>query len=310
MNVSDLSLKDLEYVLAVAEFKSFIKAAEACSVSQPALSKQIKSIETTLGLALFERNKRHVFLTPTGAAFVQQAQTVLDEAQKLVTLTQQSLSPLMGVFRLGVIASSCPYLLPYFVGALGTAYPQLQLVIKEGLTHDLVKSLKDGNLDAVIAATTFEDSMLTCSPLFFEPFYLAANRSAGYGDKKPIHIGDIDTRQLLLLEDGHCLKDQTLEICALNEHSRFSGFKATSVETLLQMTAGGLGVSVIPALALPRGNQLQNILTFSAFKNKQNGRTMALYTRTSYPHTQNIRHLATLIQAHLPASVSVCGASL
>lgn len=306
MNVSDLSLKDLQYVLAVAEYKSFIQAAEACAVSQPALSKQIKVIEATLGLVLFERNKRHVFLTATGSAFVQQAQIVLDEAQKLVYLANEGHSPLSGVFRLGVIASACPYLLPYFVSPLGEAYPKLQLLIKEGLTDGLIKALKQGHLDAVIAATTFEDAMLTCIPLFEEPFYLAANRHAGYARKKRITVLDVDTQQLLLLEDGHCLKDQTLALCAVKERNLLSGFKATSVETLLQMTAGGLGMSVIPALAIPHNSPLASTLTFSAFKETNSGRTMALYTRTSYPHPQNVRQLATLIQAHLPPIVSVC----
>lgn len=303
MNHFDLTLKDIDYVLAVAEHLSFSKAAAMCAVSQPALSKQIKSIENTLGMVLFERSKRHVLVTPDGERFIGQARTVLDEAKKLVQLANPHHQPLSGLFRLGVIASSCPYLLPQFVGGLKTAYPDLKLVVKEGLTDNLVQELKQGHLDAVIAATTFEEETLNALPLFFEPFVLAYTPQPGHRYASRIDVRDIPLNELLLLEDGHCLKDQTVEICALSDDSPLTGFKATSLETLLQMTAGGLGVSIIPALAIPKSSKLSQDLVFSEFKNKRNGRTMALYSRKSYPYPGNIQHLARFIQANLPDAV-------
>lgn len=303
MKSSDLSLKDIEYVLAIAELGSFSRAAEACSVSQPALSKQIKNMENALGIALFERNKRHVILTDEGKRFIAQARKVLDEAEQLIQLSTRDRSPLSGPFRLGVIASSGPYLLPYFVGELQNAYPDLRLMVKEGLTDSLILDLRQGNLDAVIAATTFEDDVLEHIPLFFEPFLLAASKKTGLKQKSRIEIKDIDTGQLLLLEDGHCLKDQTLELCSIGAESALAGFKATSLATLIQMTAGGLGISVIPILAMPQHSKLNDSLVFSNFKNAAHGRMMALYFRKSYPYKQNVVHLAGLIKQYLPDAV-------
>jgi len=301
MTIPDLTLKDLTYIAAVAEHLSFSRAAEACSVSQPALSKQIKSVEKTLGTPLFERSKRHVLLTEAGNKLIPQIRKILSEAEILSQLTLTDQKPLSGLFRLGAIASSCPYLLPYFVGALSESYPDLKLIIKEGLTDPLIEDLKQGNLDAVIAATTFEADGLHAIPLFFEPFVLAFNpHHARYSAK--VSVSNIDTTQLLLLEDGHCLKDQTLDICAIQESNSLMSFKATSLETLLQMTAGGLGISVIPKLAVPHSG-LSETLTFSEFKNKKNGRTMALFYRQGYPLFKNMVLLAQFIQSSLSKSL-------
>jgi LysR family transcriptional regulator, hydrogen peroxide-inducible genes activator len=310
VNATEISLRDLEYILAVARYSSFSQAAEACSVSQPALSKQIKSVESTLGMAIFERSKRQVLLTDVGRLIVKQAQVVMDEAEKLVRLAAQNQAPLSGHFRLGCIASSCPYLLPYFVGTLTREFPDLKLLIKEGLTVDLIQDLRQGNLDAVIAASTFEDTLLQATPLFFEPFLLAEAcqgnviSSSQGKTKSKVTIEDINPDALLLLEDGHCLKDQTLELCSLQGHSALN-FRAASLETLLQMTAGGLGVSVIPVLAKPEAAKFGNNLRFWEFSDSKLGRTMLLYSRISYALPENIRRLAQFIQARLPESVRV-----
>jgi LysR family transcriptional regulator, hydrogen peroxide-inducible genes activator len=302
INISDLTLRDLEYILAVARYSSFSQAAEACAVSQPALSKQVKSVESTLGVQLFERSKRKVLLTECGQVFVRQAQVVIDEAQKLLHVTCRERHPLSGTFRLGVIASSCPYLLPHFVGSLREAFPQLKLVIKEGLTDSLVQELKQGNLDAVIAATTFEDEALAHRPLFFEPFLLAVGNGSRVKRKVKVTIDDVNTEELLLLEDGHCLKDQTVALCSLQGHPGLN-FKATSLETLLQMTAGGLGISIIPALAAPETSKFGANIAFSGFADSEIGRVMAMYYRKTYPLTEDILALCRFIRAHLPDTV-------
>jgi LysR family hydrogen peroxide-inducible transcriptional activator len=305
MSVFDISLKDLGYVLAVAKHRSFSAAALECAVSQPALSKQIKNLEQQLKMRLFERDKRQVSLTEMGARFVQQASIVLDEAEKLVLLSTAHESPLSGRFQLGAIASACPYLLPLFVGDLKTKYPHLQLMVKEGLTDDLIRELKQGKLDAVIAATTFESDSLSAIPLFFEPFLLASRKDGSRHQGQPIDIQDIDTSRLLLLEDGHCLKAQTLALCSLKDQGAAINFKATSVETLLQMSAGGMAIAVIPALARPVGSRLSDNLVFSSFINPEHGRTMALYYRSTYPLPANVQAFATFITHHLPQSVQV-----
>ena len=308
MNTSDISLKDLTYVLAVAKYQSFSLAALECAVSQPALSKQIKHLEIQLQVKLFERSKRHVSLTAIGARFVEQANTVLDEAEKLLAFSAIHEHPLSGRFRLGAIASVCPYLLPCFVGGLKTCFPELQLMVSEGLTDDLVNALRQGKLDAVIAAPTFERAGLEEIPLFFEPFLLASRKSDPSPRKTDtadavIDIPDIDTSRLLLLEDGHCLKDQTLALCALQNQGANLNFKATSLETLLQMSAGGLGVAVIPALARPVGSRLNETLDFSRFRNPAHGRTIALYYRQTYPQRESVNALAQFIRQQLPSTV-------
>ncbi len=305
MHATEISLRDLEYILAVARYGSFSQAAEACAVSQPALSKQVKSAETTLGMAIFERSKRQVLLTDQGRLIIKQAQIVMDEAEKLLHIAGQNQAPLSGNFRLGCIASSCPYLLPHFVGKLTQkTFPTLKLLIKEGLTADLIQDLKQGNLDGVIAASTFNESVLHATPLFFEPFLLASHRPNSTMSKTKVMIQDIDPDTLLLLEDGHCLKDQTLELCSLQGHSALN-FRAASLETLLHMTAGGLGVSVIPVLAKPETAKFGKNLLFSPFLDKKLGRSMMLYSRNSYALPENIRLLARFIQTNLPESVRV-----
>lgn len=303
MNVSDLSLKDLEYVLAIARYESFSLAAQECAVSQPALSKQLKNLEAQLKVRLFERDKRHVSLTEAGKKFVEQANIVLDQAKLLILLSTAHAAPLSGPFQLGAIASVCPYLLPLFVGNLKSEFPHLQLMVKESLTDDLVRDLKQGRLDALIAATTFEEETLEAIPLFFEPFLLASRKEDAPKRGRKIDIQDIDTSKLLLLEDGHCLKDQTVALCALKEQPTAMSFKATSLETLLQMSAGGLGIAVIPALARPVGSRLNESLVFSSFNEPHNGRTMALFYRKTYPLPDNIRALAQFIVQHLPDTV-------
>lgn len=314
MQITDLTLKDLQYVLAIGRYSSFSQAAEAWSVSQPALSKQLKAIETILGVRLFERTKRQVLPTEAGKRFIEQAYRVIGEAEKLLDIAQQSQGVLSGPLNLGVIASSCPYLLPYFIGPLSQAYPQLKLIVKEGLTEHLVQELKQGQLDAIIAATTFEDDLLNHIPLFYEPFLLAVNKQYPIkASKNKVAISDIDTQKILLLEDGHCLKDQTVDICAIRDNKQSIGVKATSIETLLHMTAGGLGISVIPALAAPQNNRLSSELKIYEFqehaikgkkdKTQQNGRVMALYYRNSYPSKANMAALAKIIQQELPKQV-------
>ncbi|MBY0404587.1 MAG: LysR family transcriptional regulator [Cyanobacteria bacterium] len=303
----DLTLRDLEYLVALAHSKSFVKAAEKCHVSQPALSKQLKHIESTLNVILFERSKRHVQLTEMGEILVPQAQKILDEAHLFQQLAAGSQAPLSGPFRLGAIASSCAYLLPYFIHPLKSQYPNLKLMIEEGLTHSLIEQLKQGQLDAVIAANTVIDETLSSAPLFFEPFWLATQSSSPPPMKSPVPVSQINPDALLLLADGHCLKDQTLGICALNESDTSLNVRATSLETLLQMTSVGLGISIIPSLAIPHHTQLAKTLSFhplaTAKKKQENGRQMLLFYRKSYPLPQNITSLTRCIQEHLPNTV-------
>jgi LysR family hydrogen peroxide-inducible transcriptional activator len=306
MDLGDLSLKDLQYVLAVAEHLNFSRAAEECHVSQPALSKQIKNLEGQLGVSLFERSKRQVLLTSAGQVFCTKARRVLDEAETLLNSMSSMGQPLSGVFRLGVIASSCPYLMPYCVAALQQQFPALQLLLTEGLTEPLLEQLRQGRLDAIIAANTISLDGLEERPLYFEPFQLAVSRERYQKQPATIRLKEIDTQQLLLLEDGHCLKDQTTALCMIPQTRSAQQFKATSLETLLHMTAGGVGIAIIPALAIPHQSQLAERLVFSQFAEANSGRIMSLYSRKPYPFPANLDSLAALIRSCVPESVKPC----
>jgi len=297
----DLALRDLEYVLAVAEHLSFSRAAEACAVSQPALSRQIQQLERGFGVALFERSKRHVALTRAGSAFCEEAARLLDQAGTLIERTVATQQPLTGAFRLGAIASSGPYLLPHCLKPLQTAYPDLALFIREGLTDPLMDELRAGRLDAVIAATTVDDPMLRVTPLFFEPFVVASAREDAEARlPATLTMGMLNLDHMLLLEDGHCLKDQTLSFCTRGDTARAFRFQASSLETLLHMTASGLGFAVIPELAIPKNPDLADLIRISRFQEAGVGRTMALYARKTYPDTASLDALADVIRGAYP----------
>lgn len=297
LNPEDLSLKDLKYLLTVAEEQGFVKAADTLNVSQPALSKQIKRLEKALDLKIFERSKRQFFVTESGQEILNQAQRVLDEADQLIKLSKAYQAPFTGKFSLGIIASACAYLLPYFVAPLKQAYPQLKLSIQEGLTDQLVEELKQGKLDAIIAATTFEDTLLNHIALYFEPFVFAYKPDEQLKYPELIDAKAIDKSTLLLLDDGHCLKDQTLGICSLVDTQTDRTFRATSLETLIQMIASGVGTAILPLMSVISDSRFKTELGFSKLKNKSDGRTMALYFRKTAHAQRNMMLLSNHIQS-------------
>ena len=191
---------------------------------------------------------------------------MFDETEALIQLSSGSQAPLTGPFRLGVIATSGPYLVPHFLMPLKEAYPQLELMIEEGLTHQLVEALKLGRLDAVIAAEPVLEQSLTNAPLFFEPFLLAAQADHPLARQKNLSLNDLREYDLLLLEDGHCLRDHTLDICPARHEQKQFPYQATSLETLMHMVAGGLGCTVVPQLYQSSHPAIENLVTFRRFE--------------------------------------------
>jgi len=216
MKISSLTLRDLEYLVAVANHRHFGRAAESCHVSQPALSAQIRKVEDFLGLQLFERSNRNVVITSAGDLIARQARVVLEEAEKIAALVQAEKEPLSGSLRLGAIATLGPYLMPHLLGAIRKRFPKLELLIKEGLTDPLVGDLRTGALDAILAAPTFKRDGLRLTPLFHEPFLLAAPKGHVLESKEPLRTKDLDSRYMVLLEDGHCLRNQNIQLCPSN----------------------------------------------------------------------------------------------
>jgi LysR family transcriptional regulator, hydrogen peroxide-inducible genes activator len=261
-----MTLTELRYVVAVAEARHFGQAAERCFVSQPSLSASVKNLEEELGVKLFERGKRGVFLTEAGEQIVAQARRALEEAERVKTVARQGRDPLKGVLRLGIIHTVAPYLLPDLVGALRRAAPEMPLDVEENTTANLDRMLKAGELDAVILALPYEGPGIETAPLYEETFRVAAPASHALARKKSIAVEDLDAGELLLLPVGHCFRDQVLDACHEFSRPPEAGRQGNSLETLRSMVASGLGVTVLPATALtPRhANALVKTVEFSA----------------------------------------------
>lgn len=261
-----MTLTELKYVVAVAEARHFGQAAERCFVSQPSLSASVKNLEDELGVKLFERGKRGVFLTEAGEQIVAQARRALEEADRVKTVAKQGRDPLKGVLRLGIIHTIAPYLLPDLVAALRRAAPEMPLDVEENTTANLDRMLKAGELDAVILALPYEGPGIDTVPLYEEVFRVVAPAKHPLARRKAIAVEDLDAGELLLLPVGHCFRDQVLDACHEFSRPPEAGRQGNSLETLRSMVASGLGVTVLPATALtPRhANALVKSIEFSA----------------------------------------------
>lgn len=246
-----MNLRDLEYLVAVGEHRHFGRAAEACNVSQPTLSTQLKKLEQELGIPLIERSPRHVMLTSAGERVAERSRVMLDEAAAIRALARQVTDPEGGTLRMGLFPTLAPYLLPHVVPALHERYPNLELLLIEEKTEVVLDQLRSGRLDVGILALPVTGESLHKQSLFTEDFVLAVPA----GHPLAASEGTVDPRvlageQVLLLEEGHCLRDQALSVCRLTGASERRGFRATSLETLRQMVAAGVGITLLPELAV------------------------------------------------------------
>jgi LysR family hydrogen peroxide-inducible transcriptional activator len=302
MNISWLTLRDLQYLTAVADYRHFGKAAQACHVSQPALSAQVRKIEDVLKMQLFERSNRRVSVTPAGEAVVRQAKVVLEEAEKISALATIQ-PPLSGSLRLGAIATIGPYFIPYLLAPLRKQFPKLDLFLKEGMTDPLLDELRAGQLDAVIASDTFTEQALRVFPLFFEPFLLVVPTGHRLATKASLTARDLHADDMVLLEDGHCLRNQALDFCPASRRGHVRRFYATSLETLRHLVAVGSGYTLIPELAAQKDARLKSLLQYRRFDDKRIGRNVILATRARYGRLQDLETLAEFIRSHLPPGV-------
>jgi LysR family transcriptional regulator, hydrogen peroxide-inducible genes activator len=298
MNISSISLRDLEYVVSAGTLLHFGRAAQACHVSQPALSLQIRKIEDQLGVALFERTGRKVLLTPIGERVVAQARNVLHEATKIFEVCSSEQAPFREPFRIASIATLGPYLLPIVLGPLVKKYPAGKFLFSEGLTEPLLESLKKGETDVVLLADTFDKSQVEWIPLFFEPFYLAVAKGHELATKKPLVSKDLHSEHMVLLEDGHCLVDQALAICSRGKSRGRQPFHATSMETLRHLVASGMGYTLFPALASEGKGNLKEMIAYRPFSHPV-GRKIGLAYRKGFSRAMEAESLAKLITAHI-----------
>lgn len=243
-----MNLRDLEYLVALAETRHFGRAAARCHVSQPTLSAQVRKLEEFLGVALVERRPRQVALTPAGAAVVERARRMLQDAEDIRGLARASQDPLSGPLKVGLIPTLGPYLLPRVAPKIARALPKLSLLLHEYQTAPLVERTLSGELDLAILALPAETRGLVTRRLFEEPFLVAMPERHRLAARRQVRAADLEGEKLLLLEEGHCLRDQALEVCA-HTGTEEQAFRATSLETLRQMVASGLGLTLLPELA-------------------------------------------------------------
>lgn len=246
-------LRHLSYLVALADELHFGRAADRCNVSQSALSKGVQELEAIFGVTLAERTKRQVIVTPIGTEIVERARRILREAEDLVDLAQASGQPLSGNLRLGVIPTVGPYLLPRVMPHLRRNYPDLKLYLREDLTEALIDGLSDGRLDAAIVALPFDIGDLACEDLFEDGYALACARAHPLANMASVSGPDLATRPMMLLERGHCLQRHALSAFDPGDIHEDRSFAATSLHTLVAMVEAGLGITMLPRLAVEAG---------------------------------------------------------
>jgi len=247
--LADLKLKDLRYLVAVADTRHFGQAAARCFVSQPTLSAQLKKLEDYLGVQLIERQPRRIALTEAGAQVVARARRIIEAGDEIVALSQLQRDPLAGRLRLALLPTIGPYLLPLVAGRIRRKLPRLELLMYEYQTGPMLEHLHAGDIDVGILALPVPADGLIDRRLFDEPFVVAVPESNPLASRKSLKSADLDGETLLLLEDGHCLRDQALDVCRNSSVQEKQDFRATSLETLRQMVASGTGITLLPQLA-------------------------------------------------------------
>jgi LysR family transcriptional regulator, hydrogen peroxide-inducible genes activator len=294
-----ITLRQLRYLSALARHGHFGRAAEACSVTQPALSMQIRDLERELGVAVVERRPGEVMLTDVGREIARRGEDVLTASRDLVDFARHRSGLLQGRLTLGVIPSLAPYLLPRILPMLQTRFPELRLELRETQTRPLIDDIKSGTLDAALLALPVEESDIDSIALFEDLFLLAVPA----GDPRPptarIAIGEIDQSRLILLEDGHCLRDQALALCAgargRNTTAPGAGFGASSLATVMQMVASGYGVTLIPQIAADVERRDERV-KFLRLKNPEPGRSIGLVFRRTSPRKADFAALGEVVK--------------
>ncbi|WP_294623811.1 LysR substrate-binding domain-containing protein [uncultured Roseovarius sp.] len=292
--MDNFSLKQLRYFIALSNHGHFGRAAEACAISQPALSVQIRELEAAVGQVLFERGARQVRLTRFGEDFAIRVRDVLRSVDELSEMARVAGSGLSGSLRLGVIPTIAPYLLPRVIEALTAAYPDLDLHVRETITPRLLEELGEGRLDAAIVALPVSEPSLIEVSLFDESLLLV--RPEAERDAPVPRPETLRQMRLLLLEEGHCFRDQALSFCHLAQSREREGLDGSSLSTLVQMVGAGLGVTLIPEMAVPVETRSANV-SLARFDDPQPGRTVGMVWRKSSPLSEDLLRLSEVVGA-------------
>lgn len=296
-----MNTRDLQYLVALSQHKHFGKAADACFVSQPALSMQIRKLEESLGVKLLERNNKSVLLTDTGLAITERARSILNQIDELRDLAKSSKDPFSGELKLGIIPTLAPYLLPLIVGPLSKKFPRVSFYLHEQQTAVLLEKLKTGQLDAAFLVHPVNQQKLSSSLLFEEEFMLTVSATHKLAKRKFIKQQDLDSQDLFLLEEGHCMRDQTLALCHKMNAAESQHFRATSLETLRHMVAAGNGMTLMPKLA----QQANASVVYVPFQAPKPVRTIGLYWRVDAAKIVLLQELAQQVKKILDKHKSV-----
>lgn len=301
-----MNIRDLRYLVALAEHRHFGRAAEASHVSQPTLSTQIRKLEDELGVPLVERAPRRVMLTPIGADIAERARVILDQVDQLREAARRACDPEAGTVKLGLFPTLGPYLLPHVVPLLRRRFPKLELLLVEEKTEVILSRLREGRLDAGVLALPLHDDQLHIEPLFEEPFVLAVPEQHPLASRQRLSLQDLASESLLLLEDGHCLRDQALDVCQLAGAGEKTGFRATSLETLRQMVAANVGITLLPSLAVKPPVPHSDAMRLVPFSGRAPSRQIAMVWRRSSAMSGFLRKLAAVF-AELPQDLFSTG---
>jgi LysR family hydrogen peroxide-inducible transcriptional activator len=289
-----LTLRQMRYFDALATARHFGRAAELAHVSQPALSAQIMEMEEHLGVKLVERSRGGVFLTGKGEDVLARVRAILADVDRLEESARANSGTLEGRIRLGVIPTLAPYLVPKLIPYLRRRYAEIEIELKESLTDRLVADLSDGRLDAVVAALPIDADGIATRALFSDRFFMAVADNDRNVLMSPLTEEQVDISQLLLLEEGHCLRDQALAVCSSAGRRQLTSFGATSMATLLQMVANGMGMTLIPEIAVP-SEAARNAIRIVPFAAPEPAREIGLIWRRSNPRRRDMDALAEAI---------------
>ena len=298
------SLKQLQYLVSLSEQRNFTRAAECCFVTQSTLSAGLKELEAVLGVRLVERDRQTVLMTPVGVDVASRARAIVGATQDLVAVATEAMQPMSGPLRLGVIPTVAPFLLPSALPLLRERYPALRLALREDLTANLLSRLEDGQLDFALIALPYETGKLLVKPLFDDPLWIVGRHDDPQVRAKTDTAMPTLADRLLLLEEGHCLRDHALQACSPSSRLAPTGIEATSLLTLVQMVESGLGVALVPEMAVKSGLADSRNLVVRAIAAPAPKRTIALVAR---PSSSRLAELQALAEVFLTFKAGVRG---
>ena len=291
------TLKQMKYICAVADLKHFSKAADSCFVSQSALSTGINELEQNLDVQIFERHNKQVLITPLGEELVARARVILTQTNDLMAIAQQSAEGFIRQLHIGVIPTIAPFMLPPLLSALKKHHPQTDVLIREDLSHNLMEMLNKGEIDVALMALPFATQDFITHELFDDPLLLALPKSHALAKKAKVSLNDLKDLPMLILEDGHCLRNHSLNACSFSINDLDVPYQASSLHTLMKMVSNGIGGTLLPKMAIESDLVKENEIAICQIGKTNMSRQIALVWRRNYPNNEALISLAKLMDS-------------